>query len=94
MKVWGSVLLVAALGGCANTQAIQDNRGDIDSLRMEVGSLEARVHALTKRPAVAAPVEHYCYINGQQFSKGTIISGRICEAQPGGDGQLEWRYHD
>ncbi|CAO1670521.1 hypothetical protein [Salinicola sp. NYA28a] len=92
-KVLGIVLL-GALTGCASSQSVNQTNAEVDSLRMKVGELEARVHALTRRPTVPAPREHYCYINGQQFSKGTIISGRICETQPGSGGELQWGFHD
>lgn len=91
---------VLALSGCASIKQLQNTNAEVESLRMDMTTLKARVHRLENQPKPSADArshrQRYCYLNGQRYTEGAVVSGRICEksfATNVADPELEWRYH-
>ncbi|MEQ7964910.1 hypothetical protein ABQW72_18010 [Xanthomonas hortorum pv. pelargonii] len=90
-----AVLCMAQLAGCA-LQPARDP--EVTQLRLDVTQLTSQVADLERKGKPETPPPPACYLNGQPYSEGAVVAGRICGTgtMVYKDGQrtpLEWLPH-
>ena len=81
-KLTIAVLATAALVGCASVDDMGEAQGKIGALESQVSLLEAKVgHIEATQNDIEnrrTPAVSYCYLNGERYTEGAVVSGRIC----------------
>lgn len=82
-KLTIAVLATAALAGCASVEDLGEAQGKIGALESQVSLLEAKVgHIEATQNDIEnrrTPAVSYCYLNGERYTEGAVVSGRICQ---------------
>lgn len=86
-KLVSIFLLGAALAttGCANRGDVTSNSIQIKTLEERITGLEGQVKEVERVRSTNKIAEstRYCFNNGQAYSEGSILAGRICQRQNG-----------
>lgn len=96
-----ATLTITALTGCATAEQLGNAQNRIGTLENEVALLEAKVrHIETSQEEIMAnqtPPRSYCYLNGERYTEGAVVSGRICDRvgiqRTGQPPNLSWVNH-
>lgn len=84
-KYLAAVVMVAALSGCASKSDVAYNSIQLQTAEERITSLEGRIQQLeqAKERTRIDEATRYCFTNGQAYSEGAILAGRICQRQNG-----------
>lgn len=100
-KMAVGIFTAAALAGCASVDELGSAQSRIGALESQVSLLEAKVgHIEATQNDIEAkrqPQRSYCYLNGQRYTEGSVVSGRECRRSgvmvSGQAPNLSWQPH-
>lgn len=96
-----AAFVITGLAGCATAEQLGSAQNRIGTLENKVALLEAKVkHIETSQEEIVAnqtPPRSYCYLNGERYTEGAVVSGRICDRvgiqRTGQPPNLSWVNH-
>ena len=99
VKITFAALAAALLAGCASVEDLGEAQGQIGALESQVSLLEAKVgHIEDTQNDIEGnrqPARSYCYLNGERYTEGAVVSGRVCRQSgiqtTGQPPNLTWR---
>ncbi|HBP4970063.1 TPA: hypothetical protein L5627_006001 [Pseudomonas aeruginosa] len=76
---------VLALAGCASKGDVENNSIQLKTMEERITALDGRLQRVeqTREASRAEDATRYCFNNGQAYSEGSILAGRICQRQTG-----------
>lgn len=76
---------VLALTGCASMSDVENNSIQLKTMEERIAALDGRLQRLeqTRETSRAEDATRYCFNNGDAYSEGAILAGRICQRQSG-----------
>lgn len=81
-NVFAAIFATVALAGCASVEDLGNAQSRIGTLESQVSLLEAKVsHIETTQNDIESkrqPQRSYCYLSGQRYTEGSVVSGREC----------------
>lgn len=87
MKIAGAVLAVSilAMTGCASRSDVDSHAVQLRTMEERLAAIDGRMQQLEKRRQESRVIEEtrFCFMNGQAYSEGAILAGRICQRQSG-----------
>lgn len=95
------IFTTAALTGCASVDDLGNAQSRIGALESQVTLLEAKVgHIEATQNDIESnrqPQRSYCYLSGQRYTEGSVVSGRECRRSgvivSGQAPNLSWQPH-
>ncbi|EPN9162934.1 hypothetical protein ACT4EA_004130 [Escherichia coli] len=89
---------LVTLSGCATQKQADSISAQLTQLRADnqalQGQLQASIATQQKQFKQLRPTG-VCYLNGQPYTQGAVVAGRICDSNgiiiQGGERHLEWR---
>ncbi|ECO7278113.1 hypothetical protein FXO89_23180 [Salmonella enterica] len=98
LKLALAAAVVITLSGCATQKQADTLSAQMAQLKADNQALQSQLQA-----SMAAQQKQFkqlrptgvCYLNGQPYTEGAVVAGRICDSNgiiiQGGERHLEWR---